>query len=1245
MVSFYRPHFCGAVVTVAGFAAFAALLCGPTQRAYAQDALTPAAQTAPAQTPTTPAALAVTRATWDANFVYFVVQVDDGDVLGTASQPLSASVAGDDSIGVYFQTGAEKPAAPDAQTHAMLVSSAGGFQFLQGDADKKLLVPLPLFTVKFGVTVQGTLNRSDDRDKGYTVTLAIPLSALGLDGKNVVPGTELGFNLAIRSRSAKGIEASFLSGTPDNPSGWTKLVLAAPEDKTASGSGAIIAPRVGDKEKPPTINGSYQAITWPENSRFALNLPETASNAPAPIVPAAPSVLTADTVAPEINEAALKGVSRLIFARYLLSYQGDRRKTNVPTRAVWGPNDTLLLADQPIAGVGPWFSSDRVSYHRTEMTEMRRAGIDVALTQVGGPNALIGTRIMDNKALLVLVAALREMSQAGTPAPRLALLLDTSALNDPAAPPADLADEAGRALVYGAIKRWFDNVPPEFRAKVTLPTGAGAAGAFPIFFTNAAGSQIKLPADSQWASDLRKRFAQDFGASTGGATLLFVGSGDGGDAISLSLPGFSAALPQKTGSGSGAVSVFLMQPNGVKSQGRESGDAYRQEWETAFAAKPEWLVINSWNDFTEGTEIAPSRQYGQRFSDLTRILSIQSTGLPAQAVRFPQNDVPKRMRPGQVTGTLLSIQNAGMTPLSGASGVSVIYRWKKGNEVIAENPVSLPLPGVLLPTQTARVPVGVLAAKLDTNTGQFIPLPAGDYTLEFDLSRTDKTAASNTAVVKPTFLGETEGSDGPLRVPVTISADLPDAVEFGDSTLSPLLVTGGTYPAIVRLRWMGKEPLGINDARLVYQLQSMDGKTIVLSGSMPLNRPLSPGQWETITGPVAISDGGSPIAPACPELVANNGPSGYRLRWLLTRTNSVEAVAGEREEVVAVYPETDEARIVPPPAPDALQASSLQTMTVTVVNQGQTTWKKGEFSVGTHWYYVDGAEAKWKPNATAAILRDVKPGETVKVSVPVRAPDRDGDYILAFDVLRAPDIFLSTRPISRTGDVGLIPVRVLGGSLVFADLTKFFNTSGVSGEASQARTGDLDGKGNAFPEESFPPDTFGIVAYLAGRDGETTKKPEEHPTAYPSGYFSDFSPNARLVGFRYGQENKRAKNAIACDGQTILMPSGNYFGLHLAALATGGADAEMTITVRYKDKTVENITRTIADWHSVPSENDTAPSSIALQTQTTRSPNGDTQAPCVLRHIVVNLAPNKVLESITLPKNTDIKVFAITLEK
>jgi hypothetical protein len=72
------------------------------------------------------------RVTWDDDYIYFALQVDDADVIGTNINPLSKPQE-DDSVAVYFQTGDARPDAPNADTNAMLVSPRAVYTFLQGD--------------------------------------------------------------------------------------------------------------------------------------------------------------------------------------------------------------------------------------------------------------------------------------------------------------------------------------------------------------------------------------------------------------------------------------------------------------------------------------------------------------------------------------------------------------------------------------------------------------------------------------------------------------------------------------------------------------------------------------------------------------------------------------------------------------------------------------------------------------------------------------------------------------------------------------------------------------------------------------------------------------------------------------------------------------------------------------------------------------------------------------------------------
>ncbi|MCS7166088.1 MAG: glycoside hydrolase family 99-like domain-containing protein [Gemmatales bacterium] len=54
---------------------------------------------------------------------------------------------------------------------------------------------------------------------------------------------------------------------------------------------------------------------------------------------------------------------------------------------------------------------------------------------------------------------------------------------------------------------------------------------------------------------------------------------------------------------------------------RHQGDTYRILWEEAIAANPDWILITSWNEWHEGTEIEPSVEHGNRELQTTKIYS------------------------------------------------------------------------------------------------------------------------------------------------------------------------------------------------------------------------------------------------------------------------------------------------------------------------------------------------------------------------------------------------------------------------------------------------------------------------------------------------------------------------------------------------------------------------------------------------------------------------------------------------
>jgi hypothetical protein len=81
-------------------------------------------------------------------------------------------------------------------------------------------------------------------------------------------------------------------------------------------------------------------------------------------------------------------------------------------------------------------------------------------------------------------------------------------------------------------------------------------------------------------------------------------------------------------------------------QDREGGAYYERAWQAAIASQPNWIVINSFNEWPEGTYIEPSQSFGDQFLGLTARWSQQfkaggGVNVAAAAVPVaPANPVP-----------------------------------------------------------------------------------------------------------------------------------------------------------------------------------------------------------------------------------------------------------------------------------------------------------------------------------------------------------------------------------------------------------------------------------------------------------------------------------------------------------------------------------------------------------------------------------------------------------------------------
>ena len=51
---------------------------------------------------------------------------------------------------------------------------------------------------------------------------------------------------------------------------------------------------------------------------------------------------------------------------------------------------------------------------------------------------------------------------------------------------------------------------------------------------------------------------------------------------------------------------------------RKNGQLYRELWDLAMQARPDWILITSFNEWHEGSEIEPSKEHGRFYVELTR---------------------------------------------------------------------------------------------------------------------------------------------------------------------------------------------------------------------------------------------------------------------------------------------------------------------------------------------------------------------------------------------------------------------------------------------------------------------------------------------------------------------------------------------------------------------------------------------------------------------------------------------------
>ncbi len=74
---------------------------------------------------------------------------------------------------------------------------------------------------------------------------------------------------------------------------------------------------------------------------------------------------------------------------------------------------------------------------------------------------------------------------------------------------------------------------------------------------------------------------------------------------------------------------------------RHNGETYRALWEAAIEANPDWVLITSWNEWHEGSEIEPSVENGDRELKTTAKYALRFKQLPPREVEKRTEKIPE----------------------------------------------------------------------------------------------------------------------------------------------------------------------------------------------------------------------------------------------------------------------------------------------------------------------------------------------------------------------------------------------------------------------------------------------------------------------------------------------------------------------------------------------------------------------------------------------------------------------------
>jgi hypothetical protein len=255
------------------------------------------------------------------------------------------------------------------------------------------------------------------------------------------------------------------------------------------------------------------------------------------------------------------------------------------------------------------FSWKSVAWHRKQLLDMETAGIDVALMVFWGapseqkPNSNF---YWSYEGLKPLVEARAQLVQEGRHPPAIGLFYDTSTLaNNSWSEHIDLTTDYGRRWFYATVRDFFSCIPARDWAMIDNK---------PIVLMYAV--DFARNHDRSFVDYTKKAFATDFSGRT-----PYLAPQNSWQVKADSTCAWGGALGLKheeiceLGPGYDHSAVPGRKPLIVK---RDGGRFYEANWIKFLRNPSSFVMLETWSEFHEGTDICESREYGRQYIDLTQ---------------------------------------------------------------------------------------------------------------------------------------------------------------------------------------------------------------------------------------------------------------------------------------------------------------------------------------------------------------------------------------------------------------------------------------------------------------------------------------------------------------------------------------------------------------------------------------------------------------------------------------------------